>query len=99
MTRPPDLGTFVVSLMPRHLFRVIDSTLDLVVYAVVLHMSLANIVFIICSTTMLPVCPEGERSQMSDDYVPAVWRVDKERGIRMSCDITQNKKKNVQMSA
>lgn len=43
--------------------------------------------------------PQGKTSQMSDDHVPAVWRLDKELGIRMSCDITQNKKKNVQMSA
>lgn len=62
-------------------------------------MSLSNIVFIICSTAMFPVRPEGKTSQMSDDHVPAVWRLDKELGIRMSCDITQNKKKNVQMSA
>lgn len=82
MTRPSDLGTFVVSLMPRHLFRFINPALDLVVYAGVLRMSLYNIVFIICFTTMFPVRPEGKRSQMGDDHVPAVWRLDKELGIR-----------------
>lgn len=63
-------------------------------------MSLSNIVFNICSTTMFPIGPEGKRSQMSDDHVPAVavWRMDKERARWMGCDITQNKKKNVQMS-
>lgn len=77
MTRPPDLGTFVVSLMPPHLFRFINADLDLVVYAEVLRMSLSNIVFIICSTAMFPVRPEGKTSQMSDDHVPAVWRLHK----------------------
>lgn len=42
---------------------------------------------------MFPVRPEGKRSQMSDDHVPAVWRMDKEQGIRMSCDITEQKEK------
>lgn len=66
MTRPADLGTFVVSLMPRHLFCFIALALDLVAYVGVLRM-----VYLILFPLYVPRSPRG-KWQMYYDHVPAL---------------------------
>jgi hypothetical protein len=78
MTRPPDLGSLVVTLTPHHLFHLLALISDLVVYAGVLRTRLSKFIFLTCSAAFLV--------RTEDDHVPAMWTLDKEQGIRITCN-------------